>query len=191
MNSEKRSSIPKTVRFEPWLYELVSSKINSDKKERKNFSKALHFLVKELREENKQLTDTIAWFKEHSSQDLSSVEEVQKPSSKQFSEKACEMMVYVKEKPVCGDPDAPIPNYLKRNLNAQVCRLCLKLKEKKRKQIQKKEKEEKRKMLQKLMAENHKRQQRINETLARNRNWIYQEKAFSYNMIDDPYNLYG
>ena len=52
-------------------------------------------------------------------------------------------MVYVKNDPKCGDPDAPIDSYLKRHLNPQICALCQELKKKKREELQKKGEEKK------------------------------------------------
>ena len=65
MTSKKENRIKKTVKFELWLFNLISSKVNPKKKERNNWSKALHFKFKELREKNKRLSKEIKKLKEY------------------------------------------------------------------------------------------------------------------------------
>ena len=72
---------------------------------------------------------------------ISRVKEISRHNSMEFSEKACEFMVYVKKDPKCGDPDSPLSSYLKRHLNPQICALCQKLKMKKLEEAKKKEKD--------------------------------------------------
>ena len=42
----------------------------------------------------------------------------------EISEKPCPFLVYVDGLKVCGDVDAPIPSYLKKDLTAQICVIC-------------------------------------------------------------------
>ena len=54
--------------------------------------------------------------------------ETSQPSNGEISEQPCKMMVYVEDKPICADPNAPISNFLKVHLNAQICVVCRMLK---------------------------------------------------------------
>ena len=70
-----------------------------------------------LKEENGRKEKTIELLREGILEDMHKI-----------SEKPCFFMVHVDDLKVCGDEDAPIPNYLKRNLTAQICAICRKKK---------------------------------------------------------------
>jgi regulator of replication initiation timing len=57
-------SKPRNIRFEKWLDDLISSKVNKKKKETKNWTKALHYVIRKLLEENKDLKHTVTHLKE-------------------------------------------------------------------------------------------------------------------------------
>ena len=177
-NSKTENCIAKTVKFEPWAYDLISSTVNANKKERKNWSKALHFKLRELEEKDR----IIEKLKSEKQKRLSIFNYLQKEglSPKQplpndmsivesipieIPEKSCEFKVFVDRNPNCGDPDAPISPYLKRHLNGQICALCLKLKKKALGEVKRKQDEEIKRFHEKTRKEASFYQNRIEDTL--------------------------
>ena len=178
-NSKTGNPIKKSMRVKAWLDDLISSNMNPRKKERDNYSKALHFTVREFQEKIKELTSENASLKDEKlsifdylhkeglspkealQNDMSTVKDV----STEIPEKSCEFKVFVDRNPNCGNPDAPISPYLKRHLNGQICALCLKLKKKALGEVKRKQDEEIKRFHEKTRKEASFYQNRIEDTL--------------------------
>ena len=182
---EHSTSIRKTLTFPCHIYKKVE-KSSKDK----NFSrKAIPLIIKGLetveilkekdqriKELEKGLDDTVEMLKEgRSPKDITTI-----------PEKACSFMVYVDNQAVCGDIDAPIPSYLKRHLTAQICAICQREKERKRKEQEKKDKEEVKKFHEKKKKEAKKLQKRVNETISKEGSTKF-EGGEAYSQLDERY----
>jgi DNA repair exonuclease SbcCD ATPase subunit len=179
MNSKKGMRL--TVRFEQSFYDRVENYRKAHGIG--TWVKALHLrdvekderieeLEAQIVESEKESKSVLSYLQKGFSEnealerEESSMGQVAGRDSMEFSEKACWALVYVKNKPICGDPDAPIDSHLKRHLNPQICALCQKLK-KKAEVEQKKENEQKEKALQKLRRKTSYYQKSVNETVAK------------------------